>query len=100
MSNTAPRYTEDCTVRDSSTIWSDDAGRIHILVGGTETVYKMDADTALDLAGHLLDFAIGKLRDEAKGATSRGDYYKDRAEEAEQRADALQAQLDKITEGY
>ena len=93
-------YTEDCTVRDSSTIWSDDAGRIHILVGGTETVYKMDADTALDIAGHLLDFAIGKLRDEARDAVSRGDYFKRTAEEAEQRADALQAQLDKITEGY
>lgn len=93
-------YTEDCTVRDSSTIWSDDAGRIHILVGSTETVYKMDADTALDIAGHLLDFAIGKLRDEAKDAASRGDYFKRTAEEAEQRANALQAQLDKITEGY
>lgn len=93
-------YTEDCTVRDSSTIWSDDAGRIHILVGGTETVYKMDTDTALDIAGHLLDFAIGKLRDEAREATSRGDYFKAAAEEAEQRANALQAQLDKITEGY
>lgn len=100
MSDTAPRYTEDCTVRDSSTIWSDDAGRIHILVGSTETVYKMDADTALDIAGHLLDFAIGKLRDEAKDAASRGDYFKRTAEEAEQRADALQAQLDKVTEGY
>lgn len=100
MSDTAPRYTEDCTVRDSSTIWSDDAGRIHILVGSTETVYKMDADTALDIAGHLLDFAIGKLRDEAKDAASRGDYFKRTAEEAEQRANALQAQLDKITEGY
>ena len=93
-------YTEDCTVRDSSTIWSDDAGRIHILVGGTETVYKMDADTALDIAGHLLDFVIDRYRTEAKQAVSRGDYFKAAAEEAEQRANALQAQLDKITEGY
>ena len=100
MTDTAPAYTEDCTVRDSSTIWSDDAGRIHILVGGTETVYKMDADTALDIAGHLLDFAIDRLRTEAKNERSRADYYKSKVDEAEERESTLQAQLDKITEGY
>ena len=97
----APRYTEDCTVRDSSTIWSDDDGRIHILVGGTETVYKMDADTALDIAGHLLDFAIEGLRRELKDERSRTNAVLDQLADAQDREQALQDQLDKITDrGY
>ena len=64
-----------------------------VIDGEVRIEVPLDADTALDLAGHLLDFAISELRDNARLAQIK-------AHEAEQRADALQAHLDKITEGY
>ena len=65
-----------------------------VIDGAVRIEVPLDPDTALDLAGHLLDFAIEELRDERRLAEIK-------AAEAEQREHTLQVQLDKITDrGY